>query len=81
MWESTPGYGDAKLLDTLWAAIDEAIELKGCDVYSYQSDGETDPFGAQCRILSCGCACVVAVCSDNTHYGWEGGSMGSVGRS
>jgi hypothetical protein len=24
----------------------QAIDLKDCDVYSYKSDGETDPFGA-----------------------------------
>jgi hypothetical protein len=25
--------------------VDQAIDLKECDVYSYKSDGETDPFG------------------------------------
>lgn len=25
----------------------QAIDLKDCDVYSYKSDGETDPFGEQ----------------------------------
>ena len=26
-------------------AIDEAVTLQDCEVYSYKSDGETDPFG------------------------------------
>ena len=46
MWEATPGCGGAPFLDTLWTAVDEAIELPDCDVYSYKSDGEADPFGA-----------------------------------
>lgn len=25
--------------------VSQAIDLKECDVYSYKSDGETDPFG------------------------------------
>lgn len=33
-------------LDSLWTAMDEAITLQDCDVYSYKSDGEDDPFGA-----------------------------------
>lgn len=33
-------------LDSLWTAMDEAVTLKDCDVYSYKSDGEDDPFGA-----------------------------------
>ena len=32
-------------LDSLWTAMDEAVTLKDCDVYSYKSDGEDDPFG------------------------------------
>lgn len=46
MWEATPGCGGAPFLDTLWTAVDEAIELPDCDVYSYKSDGEADPFSA-----------------------------------
>ncbi len=46
MWEATPGCGGAPFLDTLWTAVDEAIELPDCDVYSYKSDGEAYPFGA-----------------------------------
>ena len=46
MWENTPGCGESPFLDTVWTAIDEAVELQDCDVYSYKSDGETDPFGA-----------------------------------
>jgi len=51
-WDATPGYGDGRLLDTLWAAIDEAVDLKASDVYSYQSDGETDPFGEAVNVWS-----------------------------
>ena len=47
MWEGTPGCGEAPFLDSLWTAIDEAVGLRECEVYSYKSDGETDPFGAR----------------------------------
>jgi hypothetical protein len=30
VWESTPGFGDAPLLDTLWTAVDEVIALCCC---------------------------------------------------
>ncbi|WIA14578.1 hypothetical protein OEZ86_013063 [Tetradesmus obliquus] len=50
VWENTPGFGEAPFLDTLWSAIDEAIDLKDCDVYSYKSDGETDPFGEKATV-------------------------------
>jgi hypothetical protein len=46
VWEGTPGCGEAPFLDSLWTAIDEAVALRDCEVYSYKSDGETDPFGA-----------------------------------
>ena len=46
IWEDTPGCGDTPFLDSLWTAMDEAVTLKDCDVYSYKSDGEDDPFGA-----------------------------------
>lgn len=49
VWENTPGFGEQPFLDTLWSSIDEAIDLKECDVYSYKSDGETDPFGEGLR--------------------------------
>lgn len=50
VWEKTPGFGDAPFLDTLWSAIDEAIDLKDCDVYTYKSDSETDPFGEKANV-------------------------------
>lgn len=50
MWENTPGFGETPFLDTLWSSIDEAIDLKDCDVYSYKSDGETDPFGEKANL-------------------------------
>lgn len=52
VWEATPGFGDAPFLDTLWSAVDEAIDLKSCDVYSYKSDNETDPFGEKASVWS-----------------------------
>lgn len=52
VWEKTPGLGDSPFLDTLWSAIDEAIALNDCDVYSYKSDLETDPFGEQTAVWS-----------------------------
>ncbi|CAL5227285.1 g10217 [Coccomyxa viridis] len=45
VWENTPGCGESAFLDTMWTAIDEAVTLQECEVYSYKSDGETDPFG------------------------------------
>ncbi len=50
IWDSTPGYGDRPFGDTLWSALDEAIGLSDCDVYSYKSDGEDDPFGELCTL-------------------------------
>lgn len=52
IWEDTPGCGDTPFLDSLWTAMDEAITLKDCDVYSYKSDGEDDPFGEAGNIWS-----------------------------
>eukprot|EP01024_Parvocaulis_polyphysoides_P059500 TRINITY_DN6436_c0_g1_i1.p1 TRINITY_DN6436_c0_g1~~TRINITY_DN6436_c0_g1_i1.p1 ORF type:complete len:278 (-),score=21.06 TRINITY_DN6436_c0_g1_i1:229-1062(-) len=37
VWEESR-YQDS-FLDTLWATIDDAIQLKTCDVYSYRTDG------------------------------------------
>ena len=37
--------GMRPFLDTIWTAIDEAVTLQDCEVYSYKSDGEADPFG------------------------------------
>ena len=53
IWDSTPGYGERPFLDTLWTALDEAITLQDCDVYSYKSDGEDDPFGEQLATDRC----------------------------
>lgn len=52
VWESTPGFGEEPFLDTLWSAIDDVIQLKECDVYSYKSDLETDPFGEKGSVWS-----------------------------
>jgi hypothetical protein len=52
VWEATPGFGEEPFLDCLWSAIDEAISLKECDVYSYQSDHENDPFGEKGSVWS-----------------------------
>jgi hypothetical protein len=52
VWEATPGYGEGPFLDCLWAAIDEVADLKECDVYSYQSDLENDPFGEKGSVWS-----------------------------
>jgi hypothetical protein len=52
VWETTPGFGEEPFLDCLWAAIDEVIDMKECDVYSYQSDLETDPFGEKGAVWS-----------------------------
>lgn len=52
VWEATPGFGEVPFLDCLWKAIDEVVELKDCDVYSYQSDLEDDPFGEKGSVWS-----------------------------
>ncbi|PRW56030.1 Repressor of RNA polymerase III transcription MAF1 [Chlorella sorokiniana] len=52
VWETTPGFGEEPLLDCLWSSIDEAISLKECDVYSYKSDMESDPFGEKGSVWS-----------------------------
>ena len=31
----------------LWTAIDEEIELSNCDIYSYNPDHNSDPFGEE----------------------------------
>lgn len=52
VWQKTPGFGENPFLESLWSSIDEAITIKECDVYSYQSDLENDPFGEQASIWS-----------------------------
>jgi hypothetical protein len=52
IWDSMPGYSDCSFADSLWSAMDEAICLPECDVYSYKSDGEDDPFGEAGNIWS-----------------------------
>eukprot|EP00243_Klebsormidium_subtile_P012106 TRINITY_DN721_c0_g1_i2.p1 TRINITY_DN721_c0_g1~~TRINITY_DN721_c0_g1_i2.p1 ORF type:complete len:231 (+),score=41.28 TRINITY_DN721_c0_g1_i2:277-969(+) len=44
--DSTP------FLEALWSAIDEVIQLVDCDVYSYKSDHDGDPFGEKGAIWS-----------------------------
>lgn len=52
VWAKTPGLGEHPFLECLWSSIDEAIGIKDCDVYVYQSDLDTDPFGEQASIWS-----------------------------
>mmetsp|Transcript_7413 Transcript_7413/g.14594 ORF Transcript_7413/g.14594 Transcript_7413/m.14594 type:complete len:233 (+) Transcript_7413:22-720(+) len=52
VWSNTPGQSDTPFLENLWSAIDEAIEMNNCDVYSYKTDLETDPFGEEASIWS-----------------------------
>ena len=52
VWETTPGCGEEPFFDCLWTAIDEVIDMKDCDVYSYKSDLETDPFGEKGSVWS-----------------------------
>ncbi|KAL6763070.1 Maf1 regulator-domain-containing protein [Haematococcus lacustris] len=52
VWTKTPGVGEQPFLESLWSSIDEAIVLKDVDVYVYQSDSETDPFGEEASIWS-----------------------------
>mmetsp|Transcript_2943 Transcript_2943/g.6447 ORF Transcript_2943/g.6447 Transcript_2943/m.6447 type:complete len:233 (+) Transcript_2943:170-868(+) len=52
VWSKTPGFGESPFLECLWSSIDEAINLKDCDMYQYKSDLETDPFGEIASIWS-----------------------------
>jgi hypothetical protein len=52
VWDATPGFGEEPFLDCLWATVDEAIELKDCDVYSYRSGFEGDPFAEKGAVWS-----------------------------
>lgn len=52
VWEATPGFGEEPFLDCLWSAVDEVMVLKECDVYSYKSDLESDPFGEKGSVWS-----------------------------
>lgn len=52
VWSKTPGFMEKPFLECLWSSIDEAIDMKDCDVYSYKSDLETDPFGEVASIWS-----------------------------
>eukprot|EP00884_Botryococcus_braunii_P018379 jgi/Botrbrau1/5224/Bobra.0172s0088.1 len=45
VWETTTGCEDSAFLDDLWNAIEKAVTLEDCDVYSYKPDGETEPYG------------------------------------
>lgn len=52
MWESSPENCDKHFRDSVWRSVDEAVDLKDCDVYTYQSDLESDPFVEQGSIWS-----------------------------
>ena len=53
VWDATPGYGgDEPFLDSLWRVLDEACCLADCDIYSYKSDLDTDPFGEEGSLWS-----------------------------
>lgn len=47
VWSKTPGLGESPFLECLWSSVEEAIKLKDCDVYSYRSDLDSDPFGSE----------------------------------
>lgn len=47
VWAKTPGLGESPFLECLWSSVEEAITLKDCDVYSYRSDLDSDPFGSE----------------------------------
>jgi len=52
VWDDTPGFGEQPLSQALWSAVDEAVDLKDCDVYSYKTDLESDPFGEDGSVWS-----------------------------
>ncbi|XVF71398.1 hypothetical protein PTKIN_Ptkin12aG0034200 [Pterospermum kingtungense] len=37
-------YGGSSLLETLYKALDEVVKLSECEIYSYNSDSDADPF-------------------------------------
>ncbi|GAX83091.1 hypothetical protein CEUSTIGMA_g10517.t1 [Chlamydomonas eustigma] len=52
VWAKTPGLGESPFLECLWSSIDEAVVLRECDVYSYRSNMENDPFGETACVWS-----------------------------
>ncbi|XP_041379593.1 LOW QUALITY PROTEIN: repressor of RNA polymerase III transcription MAF1 homolog [Gigantopelta aegis] len=50
----SPAYGEVfgVLESQLWAAIDEEIQLKDSDIYSYNADLESDPYGEEGSLWS-----------------------------
>lgn len=44
LWNASVGGSNMPLLESMWAAIDEVIQLVDCDVYSYKGEIEGDPF-------------------------------------
>ena len=38
-------YNDFRLCSTLWSTVDEEIVLRDCNVYSYNPDLDSDPYG------------------------------------
>ncbi|KAE8685943.1 Detected protein of confused Function [Hibiscus syriacus] len=36
-------YGDSSLLETLYKALDEVVDLSECEIYSYNPDSDADP--------------------------------------
>eukprot|EP00793_Prasinoderma_coloniale_P005735 PRCOL_00004209-RA len=51
-WVEVAGPGEPDLFTSMWVAIDEAIDLADCDIYSYNADEGNDPFsdeGAICH--------------------------------
>lgn len=45
--QSTANEVFSNLKQNLWTAIDEEIQLRDCDVYSYNPDLTSDPFGEE----------------------------------
>lgn len=44
-WLINPYILDTQLQNPLWTTIDDEIQLNDCDIYSYNPDLNSDPFG------------------------------------
>eukprot|EP00898_Chlorokybus_atmophyticus_P003364 jgi/Chlat1/4028/Chrsp26S04086 len=52
VWDASRGDCEQPLLEVLWTAVDQVIDVVDCDVYSYNCDRDGDPFGEEGSIWS-----------------------------
>mmetsp|Transcript_9499 Transcript_9499/g.24396 ORF Transcript_9499/g.24396 Transcript_9499/m.24396 type:complete len:225 (+) Transcript_9499:290-964(+) len=50
LWQEEHGTEQKTLSDTLWTVMEEVISVYDCDIYSYNPEYESDPFGEEGHI-------------------------------